>query len=216
MSTDSQLQQAVLDELSWEPSVISAHVGVAAESGVVTLTGHVTTYAQKHAAETAARRVRGVKAVAEEIEVALPFASKRTDEEIGAAAIDRMGWDVNLPQDAVKVQVENGWVTLTGQVDWFYQKESAVTELRHLNGVTGLSDQITIKPRVDAGDISDNIMHALHRSWFFDPQTIKVSAKGGLVHLTGSVQLPHDRQLASITAWSAPGVTGVQNDIVVI
>jgi osmotically-inducible protein OsmY len=215
MSTDSQLQQAVMDELSWEPSVVSAHIGVAADSGVVTLTGHVANYAQKHAAELAARRVRGVMGVAEEIEVELPFASKRTDEEIAAAAIDRMGWDVSLPKNAIKVQVEDGWVTLTGQVDWFYQKEAAVTELRHLNGVTGVSDQITIKPRVDAGDISDNIMHALHRSWYFDPQTIEVSAKGGLVHLSGSVHLPHEKQLASITAWSAPGVTAVQNDIVI-
>ena len=216
MSTDSQLQQAVTEELSWEPSVISAHIGVAAASGVVTLTGHVKSYAQKHAAETATRRVRGVKAVAEEIEVRLPFETKRTDEDIAAAAIDRMGWDVSIPKDAVKVQVENGWVTLSGQVDWHYQKDAAGQELRHLSGVTGLSDQITIKPRVDVTNISDDITHALHRSWYFDPKTITVSADGGRVHLRGSVHLPHDRQVAAATAWSAPGVTGVQNDIAVI
>ena len=216
MSTDSRLQQAVTEELNWEPSVVSAHIGVAASSGVVTLTGHVLSYAQKHAAETATRRVRGVKGVAQEIEVRLPFETKRTDEDIAAAAIDRMGWDVSIPKDAVKVQVENGWVTLTGQVDWYYQKDAAGQELRHLSGVTGLSDQITVRPRVDVANISDSITHALHRSWYFDPKTIMVSAEGGQVHLRGSVHLPHDRQLAAATAWSAAGVTAVQNDIAVI
>ena len=216
MSTDSQLQEAVTEELRWEPSIVAAHVGVTAESGVVTLTGHVANFAQKHAAETAARRVKGVKAVAEELEVRLPFETIRTDEDIAAAAIDRMGWDVSIPKDAIKVQVESGWVTLTGEVEWHYQKAAAGQELRHLSGVRGLSDQITIRPRVDVANISDDIMHALHRSWFFDPQTIMVSAEGGKVRLRGTVHLPHDRQLAAVTAWSAPGVTGVQNDIAVV
>ncbi len=196
--------------------MVSAHIGVAAAAGVVTLSGHVMSYAQKHAAEAAARRVKGVNAVAEEIEVHLPFESKRTDEDIAAAAIDRMGWDVSIPRDSVKVQVENGWVTLTGEVDWYYQKDAAAQELRHLAGVTGLSDQITVKPRVDVANISDSITHALHRSWYFDPKTIVVSAIEGRVHLQGSVHLPYDKQLAAATAWSAPGVTGVQNDIVII
>ena len=216
MSTDNHLQHAVTEELRWEPSVVSAHIGVTAASGVVTLTGHIENYAQKHAAEAEARRVKDVKAVAEEIEVRLPFETKRTDEDIAAAAIDRMGWDVSIPKDSVKVQVENGWVTLTGQVDCYYQRNAAVQELRHLSGVTGLWDQITVKPRVDVADISDSITHALHRSWFFDPQTVMVSADGGQVHLRGSVHLPHDRQVAAATAWSASGVTGVQNDIAVI
>ena len=216
MSTDSQLQQAVQDELSWEPSVISAHIGVAAQAGVVTLTGQVASFAQKHAAETAARRVRGVKAVAEEIEVRLPVETARTDEEIAAAAIDRMGWDVSIPKDAIQVSVANGWVTLTGQVDWYYQKEAATQELRHLSGVVGVSDQVTVRPRVDVGNISDAITHALHRSWYFDPSTITVTADGGRVHLGGTVHLPHDRQLAAATAWAAAGVTGVQNDIALV
>lgn len=114
MSTDHHLQHAVTEELGWEPSVVSAHIGVTAASGVVILTGHVENYAQKHTAEAAARRVKGVKAVAEEIEVRLPFETKRPDEDIAAAAIERMGWDVSIPKNAVKMQVENGWVTLTG------------------------------------------------------------------------------------------------------
>ena len=194
---------------------ISAHIGVAAHDGIVTLSGHVTTYPQRHAAETAARRVRGVKAVVEEIEVRLPFDTRRSDEDIAAAALDRMGWDVTIPKDAIIVQVERGWVTLSGQVDWFYQKDNARKEIRHLHGVTGLSDQITIKPRADVADISDSITHALHRSWFFDPATVQVSAIGSVVRLSGSVDLPHDKKVAGDTAWSSPGVTWVENDITV-
>ncbi|WP_216850892.1 BON domain-containing protein [Acidisphaera sp. L21] len=215
MSADRQLQQAVTAELGWEPSVVAAHIGVAANAGVVTLTGHVASFSEKYAAEMAAHRVKGVKAVAEEIEVRLPFETMRTDEEIAGAAIDRLGWDVTIPKDAVKVQVEHGWVTLTGQVDSYYQKDNARIEIRHLFGVKGLSDQISIKPRVDVADLCDEITHALHRSWYFDPKTINVTANGGRIHLTGSVGLLRDKQMAAATAWSAPGVTSVQNDIAV-
>jgi osmotically-inducible protein OsmY len=216
MPNDNRLQQAVLDELSWEPSVTAAHIGVAANSGVVTLTGHVESFAQKHAAEAAVRRVKGVKAVAEEIEVRLPYETKRSDEEIAGAAIGRFEWDVSIPRDTIKVTVDKGWVTLTGEVDWNYQKDAASMDVRALFGVVGVSNQITIKPTVNTSNISDDIMHALGRSWFFDPKTISVSAQGGKVRLTGTVHTWHDRQLAAATAWSAPGATVVENDIAVI
>ena len=195
MSTDSQLQQAVIDELGWEPSVISAHIGVTAAAGVVTLSGHVANFSQNMRLKRPQRRVKGVKAIAEEIEVRLPVEGQRSDQEIAAAAIDRMGWDVTIPKDTVKIQVQDGWVTLSGQVDWFYQKENAGKEVRHLFGVRGLSDHIVIKPRVDVANLSEDITHALHRSWFFDPRTIDVTATGGRVHLTGSVSLLHDKQM---------------------
>jgi osmotically-inducible protein OsmY len=213
MINDAALQQAVLAELGWEPSVIAAHIGVAANAGVVTLTGHVENYAHKHAAETAAGRVKGVKAVAEEIEVRLPFETKRNDEEIAAAAIERLAWDVSVPRDAVKVKVEKGWVTLTGQVDWHYQHEAAQQDVRRLWGVVGVSNLIAIRPRVNVSNLSDDITHALHRSWIFDRQTIHVTADAGKVRLTGTAHSPHDRQTAAMTAWSAPGVTAVENDI---
>jgi len=216
MSHDSHLQQAVLKELSWEPSLTAAHLGVAANQGIVTLTGHVESFAEKQAAETAARRVRGVKAVVEEIDVRLPVEIGRSDEEIAAAAVDRLDWDVSVPPGAVQVKVEKGWVTLTGDVDWFYQKDAAEQDVRRLFGVVGLSNQITIKPKIDVSNISDDIMHALHRSWFFDPRTITVSADGGRVRLTGAVPSPHDRQVAAATAWATPGVTDVVNDIVIV
>jgi osmotically-inducible protein OsmY len=216
MFNDHQLQQAVLAELSWEPSVDAAHIGVTANAGIVTLTGHVESFAEKHATELAARRVKGVKAVAEKIEVRLPFETKRGDDDIAAAAINRLEWDVSVPHDTVKVTVENGWLTLTGQIDWNYQKEAAEQDVRRLLGVVGVSNQITIKPKVDVSAIRDDIEHALHRSWFFDPRAVTVTAEGGHVRLSGNVHSPHDRQLAAATAWAAPGATDVENDIVIV
>ena len=213
MNTDHKLKTDVLAELAWEPSVSADHIGVTAKDGVVTLTGHVDTYWQKHAAETAVGRVQGVKAVAEEIEIRLPLHAKRGDDEIAAAALSRISWDSSIPKDAVKVKVENGYVTLTGQVDWHYQQESAATMIRSLSGVTGVSNQISIKLRPNTSAISDDIMHALHRSWFFDEDNLHVSAEGGKVHLTGTVDSWFDRQTAASTAWAAPGTTSVENDI---
>lgn len=216
MSQDYNLQKAVLSELNWEPSVTAAHIGVTAEAGVVTLTGHVETYAEKRAAETAAARVKGVKAVAENIEVRLAFDRQRSDDEIATAAVDRLAWNLPGPRDAIKVKVEGGWVTLSGQVDWHYQEEAAEQEIRHVSGVVGVSNQVTIKPRVDVANISDDITHALHRSWLFDPKTIDVSADGGRIRLDGTVHSLHEKSLAAITAWAAPGATAVENNLAVV
>lgn len=214
MSHDNELKSAVLAELKWEPSVNAAHIGVTAKDGVVALMGHVETYFEKHAAETAAGRVKGVRAVAEEIEVRLPFSVQHGDEEIAATAVQRLSWNSSLPKDSVQVKVEKGWVTLTGTVEWNFQKTSAVHDLRWLFGVVGISNNIKIAPRVNAIDISKDINHALHRSWFYDePQTVFVSAVGGKVKLTGSVDSWFDRQTAGETAWAAPGATSVENDI---
>ena len=216
MSQDSQLQQSVLAEFEWEPSVTAGHIGVAANGGVVTLSGHVESYAKKHAAEVAARRVKGVKAVAEEIEVRLPFDARRSDDDIAAAAIARLAWNVSVPKDGIRVTVEKGWVTLTGQVDWWYQKEAAEHDIRPLHGVIGVSNQTTIRPRVDTASLGDDITHALHRSWFFDAQNVHVRADGGRVVLTGTVHSAYERQVAAQTAWAAPGATAVENDIHVV
>jgi osmotically-inducible protein OsmY len=216
MSQDSQLQQSVLAELDWEPSVTAGHIGVTANAGVVTLSGHVDSYAGKHAAETAARRVKGVRAVAEEIEVRLPFEAQRTNEEIAAAAIERLAWNTSVPTDTVVVRVQSGWVTLTGQVDHWFQKEAAEDDIRPLHGVTGVSNQVTIRPRIDVEKLGDDITHALHRSWFFDPQTVHVRADGGKIVLTGNVNSLHERDVAGRTAWAATGTEMVENDLAVI
>jgi len=133
-----------------------------------------------------------------------------------AAALDRMAWDVSIPKDVVKVPVEKGWVTLSGQVDHYYQKNAPERDIHRLFGVLGVSNRIKIKPQVNTGEISDDITHALHRSWFFDPQTIRVNAVGGHVTLTGTAHSPHDKQVAVSTAWAAPGVTNVENDFTFI
>jgi osmotically-inducible protein OsmY len=153
--------------------------------------------------------------VAEEIEVRLPFEAMRSDADIAAAAIDRLGWDVSIPRDAIQLKVEQGWITLTGQVERHYQKEVAEQDVRRLHGVVGISNQVTITPTAEASAISADIMHALHRSWF-DPRTITVSAEGGKVRLTGTVQSSYARRVAVATAWAAPGTTAVVNDIEII
>lgn len=214
MQTDSQLKTDVLAELNWEPSVTAAHIGVTAKDGVVALTGHVGSYSEKHAAETAAGRVKGVKAVAEEIEVRLPYDVKHGDEEIAAAAIQRLSWNTSVPRDTVKLKVEKGWVTLSGQVDWRFQKDAAAADVRYLMGVIGVSDMVTIKPRVNVASISTDITNALHRSWFWDDDAnVTVTAHGGAVKLSGTVDSWHDRMVAARTAWAAPGTVSVENDI---
>lgn len=215
MTMDKTLQTNVLAELGWEPSVTAAHIGVTARDGIVTLTGHVANYMEKHAAERAAGRVKGVRAVAEEIEVRLPFEARKSDDEIAAALAQRLDWNVSVPGETVKVKVEKGWVTLTGRVEWQYQKAAAEHDIRGMMGVVGISNQLTIEPHPNASDISADITEALHRSWY-DPKTINVSASGGIVHLSGTVHTWYDRQMAGWTAWGAPGATAVDNDIRVV
>ena len=212
MSDDKRLKQAVLDELLWEPSVNAAHIGVTAKDGVVTLMGHVESFSEKSAAEKAARRVKDVKAVAEEIEVRLPFNVKRGDEEIASVVVNRLNWDSTVPSGAVKAKVEKGWVTLTGEVDWRFQQEAAENDVRGLWGVIGVSSQMTIKPQPNAANIRDKIMVALDRSWF-DPALINVLANDGKVKLTGRVRSWHEHDEATSTAWAAPGTTSVENEI---
>jgi osmotically-inducible protein OsmY len=214
MSNDNMLQKAVIAELSWEPMVTSAHIGVTANSGVITLTGHVASFMEKHAAETAASRVKGVKAVAEEIEIKLAGDMRRTDDQIAAAALEGFAWDVSIPKDRIKVTVEKGWVSLTGEVDWHFQKDAAEHDVRRLFGVVGVSNQIVIKPLTRPSDVHEKIMTALNRSWF-DPAHISVSAEGGVVQLDGNVRSWHERQLAETAAWGAPGVTHVQDNITI-
>ena len=215
MTQDRQLQEAVLAEFLWEPSVTAAHIGVTADHGVVTLTGHVPSYLEKHAAEQAASRVKGVMGVAQEIEVLLPVQTERSDEDIARAALDRIAWETTVPADAVKVEVEDGWITLTGEVEWHYQRDAAENMIRGLRGVVGITNLTTIKPHPNAVNIGHDIGTALHRSWF-DPSTIQVSAIGGKVTLHGTVHTPADKWKAATTAWGSPGTMEVENDLVVV
>jgi len=211
---DSELQQAVLSELAWEPSVIAAHIGVTAIAGIVTLTGHVETFAEKHTAEAAALRVKGVEAVVDNVEVRLAFDAKRSYDDIAAAIVNRLAWDVSVPRDTVGVKVEDGWITLSGKVDWHFQREAAVQDVRRLLGVTGVTNQITLRAAINVVQVRGDLMHALDRSWS-DARDITVTANGGTVRLTGTVRTPHDRDLAVAIAWSAPGASAVENDLTI-
>lgn len=215
MTTDERLTQDVLAELSWDPSVAATDLGVSVKDGIVALKGHLTSFAQKHAAEAAARRVKGVKALAEQISVELPFEHRRTDEDIAAAVVNRLDWDAAIPPDTITAQVQDGWVSLDGAVDWNFQRDAAGIDVGFLLGVVGLSNQITVKPRVKAHDIAVGIMGALERSWFFDAEHVGVDVEGDRVRLTGSVHTEHERRLASVTAWSSPGVALVDNALVI-
>jgi len=201
-------------EFAWEPRIDAAHIGVIAHDGIVTLTGHVTNYFERHSAARAAARVKGVKGIVQELEVRLHFSSKRSDEELARVAVDHLVWDVSLPRDVIKISVEKGWVTLSGEVEWHYQKESAERALRGLYGLVGITNEMSIKPRPDVTDIGANIDRALHRSWF-DPEMITVTASGGKVKLTGTVHTLGERRTAGMMAWGSLGTTQVENDLII-
>jgi osmotically-inducible protein OsmY len=209
MKTDNQLQQDVSAELKWVPSVHAARVGVEVKDGVVTLTGQVDTYAEKWNAERAAQRVSGVQAMTSELKVHLTSLSQRTDADIAQAVENVMEWTSSLPAGAIKVMVENGWVTLSGGVDWQYQRLAANESVRHLMGVTGVSDQIDIKPSATATAIKSDIEAALKRTSIADAMKISVSVNGSEVTLAGIVHSWDERDTATNSAWGTPGVRNV-------
>ncbi|HUH89843.1 MAG TPA: BON domain-containing protein [Lysobacter sp.] len=211
---DKELRQNVIDELDFEPSISAADIGVIAEHGVVTLTGHVPNYAQKMAAERAVWRVKGVKAIAQEIQVRLSSDKKHDDDEIAQRALNILAWDVVVPRDSVHVKVQNGWVTLTGQVDWNYQREAAVASVRKLAGVAGVINDMTLKPSVQAGDVKQRITDALKRHAEVEASHIQISVRdGGAVDIEGGVDNWDERQAVVRAAWSAPGVLTVNEHL---
>jgi osmotically-inducible protein OsmY len=215
MMSDSELQGAVLDELIWEPSVNAAHIGVSVKGGIVTLTGHVTSYSEKYAAEQAAKRVNGVRAVANELDVKLPESSQRTDEDIAAAAVNALRLNNLVPADQIRVIVSQGLVKLEGEVEWQYQKEAAESAVRHLPGVTGVSNLITVKPKVTPTALKIKLREALKRSAERDARRIKVEVQGSKVILRGTVQSWAEKEEAERATWSAPGISEVESHIVV-
>jgi osmotically-inducible protein OsmY len=221
MKTDTELQQDVMNELKWEPTIRAAEIGVGVKDGVVTLSGYVDTYGEKLVAERAAARVFGVKAVAEELKVRLPDTFKRPDEDIAQAAANILQWNIWLSHmiDRIEVVVENGWITLSGDVDWWYQKDAAGDTVRKLLGVRGLTNSISIAPRspisVDVQEVKDKIESALRRNALLDSRRITVETRGGKVILKGSARNWAEREQVELAAFAAPGVSEVENNIII-
>lgn len=215
MKTDLQLRNDVSAELEWDPSINASQIGVAVKDGVVTLTGHLDTYAEKHAAERAAQRVRGVRGIAVEVDVKLDAGHKRSDSEIAAAAESAFKWHALIPEDQIQVKVEKGWITLMGEVRWDYQRREAEKAARSLIGVVGVSNAITLKPVTNPANIASRIHDALTRHADEEAKHIEVIVKDAKVILRGKVDSWAERSAANAAAWSAPGVTSVVNELAV-
>ena len=211
MKTDSELRRDVERELEWDPSIDARNIGVAAKNGVVTLTGYVSSYADKWRAERIAKRVSGVTALANEIEVKL--STERTDPDIAEAARAALKADSRLPADRIKVIVERGWVTLEGTVDYYYQKSAAESDVRYIAGVRGVTNALVVTPKVSPTDIRMKIEEALKRSAQLDANRISVETEGSKVILSGTVRSWAEREEAEMAAWAAPGGTQVENKI---
>jgi osmotically-inducible protein OsmY len=214
--SNSQLQQDVLQELKYEPSIDASQIGVTTNDGIVGLTGTVPSYVEKYTAVQAAERVSGVTAVTDELKVDLPSFHVRNDADIAKAAVNALEWDVWVSKNRIKVKVEEGWITLSGEVEYKYQRDEAESAVRNLTGVLGVINDIAINsPSASASEVQKNIETALRRSAEVDADNITVSVDGGKVTLTGNVSSRAERDDAERAAWSARGVTSVNDDLTV-
>ncbi|OAP35307.1 ornithine aminotransferase [Sinorhizobium glycinis] len=214
MMSDIRLRQDILDKLEYELSIDAANIGVTVEDGVVTLTGHVHSFAEKHTAERVAQRVKGVRAIAEEIVVRLPENKKAADDEIARRVIKILTWGAAVADlKDIQVKVENGYVTLEGTVDFYFQRNAAESLVRRLSGITGIDNRLRIRPVMDALDIRHGIREALKRNAEIEAENIDVEVSGSHVTLHGKVQSRRERAVAERAAWSARGVTAVEDHL---
>ena len=210
--TDSQIQQDVINEIKWDPSITASEVSVTANDGIVTLRGSVPHYFEKSSAENAAQRVAGVRAVADEIEVNMMGSYERSDEQIAEAALSALKWSYSAPKD-IKVTVEKGWITLKGEAEWDYQRNAAKDAVTQLMGVCGVTNSISIKSKIQPSDIKDRIEEALKRSAETESHKIHVSVKGDKVTLSGNIHSLAESKDARHAAWMAPGIMTVENNL---
>ena len=213
MKTDADLKRDVTAELAWDPAVKATAIGVAVKDGVVTLTGHLETFAEKYAAERALRRVAGVQAIALELDVKLSPDHKRSDTDIATSAEQALKWNTLVPLEGIRLTVDHGWVTLRGEVEWDYQRRSAEKAIRPLMGVVGISNEIALRVKPKATDLSRKIEEALMRQALREAKKIQVGVDGTTVTLTGTVHSWHERDAVQGVAWAAPGVHAVINQL---
>ena len=213
MKRDSQLKKDVLDELKWEPSINATDVGVIVKDGIVTLTGNMKTYAEKICAEKTIKKVSGVKAVVEQIDVKLMGSDKRTDIDIAKVALDRLKWESNVPREDVLMKVENGWITLEGNVEWNYQKNAAKKAIQNLYGVRGVTNLVKVKSAIQPFQVKESIKKTFERNAILDAGKIDVRTEGHKVFLTGEVQSWDEKKQAEDAAWAAPGVWDIEDNL---
>lgn len=213
MKSDNQIQKDVMDELKWQPFLNASEIGVAVKNGIVTLSGQIDTYSKKLSAEKAAKKVAGVKAIAEDIQIGVSPAYNKTDAEIAEAVLNALKWHTSVQEEKIKIKVENGNVTLEGEVEWEYQRINAKTAIENLTGVRSVFNLISIKPKISASDIEQKISSAYHRSATIDSAKITADVIGSRVTLRGLVRSLTEKEDAEVAAWNAPGVTSVTSKI---
>lgn len=216
MKTDVQLQEDVLDELKWEPMLRPSEIGVAVKDGIVTLSGYVSDYSKKLAAEKAVKRVKGVKAVAEDIEVRLPYETLKNDEEIAREVVNALKWNINVPDDKVSVKVDNGWVTLDGELEYQYQRSATLNAVQNLLGVNGVINLIKLKPALSSSIIKSNIRKALERNADLEADEIIIDASDSTVTIKGKVHSWSEKSEAERAVWATPGVARVVNSLEIL
>ena len=215
MKTDSQLQRDVIDELKWEPGVEHEQIGVTAANGVVALSGTVRSYGEKLLAEKAVRHVKGVRAVAEDLQVRYDWQPKTSDTDVAKRVADILEWDAMVPRDRIEVTVEDGVVKLSGKVDWNYQRDLATEDAAKITGVVRIDNRIQVTPPVSTGDVQHRIEQAFERQADLEAEKITVQAEGRKVTLTGKVSSWSKRHLAERAAWAAPGVAQIEDKLIV-
>jgi len=215
MRTDSEIRSDVTAELGWNPSIRDEDIATAVKDGVVTLAGTVDTYAQRYAAQRAVERVKGVKAIANDLTVKLPGALERSDADLAHAAVNALRWNIQVPDERIQVKVANGWLTLEGEVDQYFEKEAAERAVRYLTGVKGVNNLLTLRAAPTPADIKQRIRASLKRQAEMDADQIAVETSGSRITLRGTVRSMVERRDAERAAWNAPGVTGVDNAIIV-
>lgn len=213
MKTDVQIREDVLDELMWEPMLKPAEIGVAVTDGIVTLSGYVNDYSKKLAAEKAVKRVKGVKAVAEDIQVRLPFEMQKDDEEIAGEVVNALKWNTNIPDEKISVKVDNGWVTLDGELEWQFQRDAALTAVRDLVGINGVINLLKLKPVLSTSIIKSNIRKALERNADLEADKISIDTSDSTVTINGKVHSWSEKSEAERAIWATPGVAKVINHL---